>query len=223
MFSTIKRLVPRTVKSKIKKRLSEVLLRRCVRRLTPSRVASDEQLEQLRRIWGNLDWTADVAFLRAVCGVAISADGPILECGSGLTTLLIAIYAGKRGIPTLSLEQDPEWQCKVSKTLRRLNLPGKVEFCPLKEYGDFDWYTLPPDIRTGIGLVICDGPPGSTRGNRVGLLPVCKEFLVPNCVVLLDDAERAEEQSVLRQWVQNGAEVEISSDSEGAHARVVVP
>ncbi len=222
MFSAIKRLVPRSVKSAIKGYVNAALFYRCVKKLSPSVIPSERQLKQLGQAWGN-DWSAGVTYLRAVCEAARSADAPILECGSGLTTVLLAIYAGKRGIPTLSLEHHSGWRSKIQETLRRFNLPGEVAFCPLKEYNGFDWYTLPPSILTGFCLVICDGPPGGTRGNRVGLVPVCKQFLLPNCIVLLDDAERTEEQSALEQWAQTGARVQILPGMDGTYAQVVVP
>lgn len=58
-------------------------------------------------------------------------------------------------------------------------------------------------------LVICDGPPGSIRGGRYGLVPIMKERLKPGCVILLDDAAREQEQTIAGKW-----EAELGASSE---------
>jgi len=70
----------------------------------------------------------------------------------------------------------------------------------LRDYGDFDWYDVDPLELPTFSLVICDGPQGSTRGGRLGLLPVLRERLAPGCSILLDDAARPSEREVLRRW-----------------------
>jgi hypothetical protein len=49
-------------------------------------------------------------------------------------------------------------------------------------------------------LVICDGPPGSTKGGRYGLLPVMGDRLPPGSTILLDDAGRADEAKLIKRW-----------------------
>jgi hypothetical protein len=118
-----------------------------------------------------------------------------------------------------SLEHMPEWQSRVNQTLRSLGLPNRVALAELRSYGEFDWYDLPPDLSSGIGLVICDGPPSITRGGRYGLLPVCMEHFAPNCTILLDDAEREDERAILSAWQSRfGLSVEIKQGTQGAFA-----
>lgn len=143
-------------------------------------------------------WTTDRDYAMAVASEAAAAKGPILECGSGLTTIIAAIYS-RHGV--WSLEHLPHWHRRVTSELRRNGLQGAhVSLTPLRRYDDFDWYSvdrlpLPPSF----ALVICDGPPGETRGGRVGLLPVM-ESRISSAVVLLDDANRPGEAAVLDTW-----------------------
>jgi len=151
-----------------------------------------------------LQWSAELEYLEEICRLAAKTNGSILECGSGLTTVLLALLARKRGITVWSLEHQPEWYDCVRKTLHKYRIEN-VNLClaPLRSYGDFMWYSppmeqMPRDFR----LVVCDGPPGTTRGGRYGLFPVMNERIAWECIVLLDDAERENEAKVLRRWVQ---------------------
>lgn len=72
---------------------------------------------------------------------------------------------------------------------------------PLKDYGDFCWYDAPLEsMPDSFSLVICDGPPGATKGGRYGLVPFMRDRLRSGCVILLDDAEREEERTIAARW-----------------------
>ena len=78
-----------------------VVLRRALGKLrsTPEGQAPGRSvLSRLRTAWGNPSYTASVSYLEAVASRTIGADGPILECGSGLSTLLIAVPAQAQGL-----------------------------------------------------------------------------------------------------------------------------
>jgi len=68
-------------------------------------------------------------------------------------------------------------------------------------------------------LVICDGPPGTTKGGRYGLLPVLDKRLPPGATILLDDAGRPAETELIRRW-ENEAhfKTEIRGDRERGFA-----
>ena len=96
-----------------------------------------------------------VPYLHAVCEVASRASGRILECGSGLTTILLGIFAARRGVAVILLEHIPEWKSRLNEQLSALGLPNRVTTSPLKSYGEFDWYALPSSWPTGISLAGC--------------------------------------------------------------------
>lgn len=152
--------------------------------------------------WGNEAWSPLQEYLAACVRHALVARGPILECGSGLTTLLVGAAAQRAGVSLWSLEHLPAWGETVRRCLTRHRLDSvHLYVTPLKDYAGYSWYAPPlsamPD---NFSLVVCDGPPRSSWGGRYGLLPVMGAKLAPDCIVLLDDAARPEEQAVARRW-----------------------
>ena len=49
-------------------------------------------------------------------------------------------------------------------------------------------------------LLIVDGPPGSTPQSRYPAIPYFRESLADDYAVILDDANRPEEQEILKRW-----------------------
>lgn len=175
--------------------------------------------------WANETMSASEEFLQAVFRHASRSTGPILECGSGLSTLVLGVAARSSGQRVWSLENDPFWASVVRAALARYAITG-VEICeaPLRSYGNFEWYELPHShLARDFALVICDGPQGTTLGGRYGLLPVLGGNLRSGCVILLDDAARAGERQVLSRW---GDEWHVSHEMIGGDkpfARLMVP
>ena len=183
----------------------------------PARVlhSDDPTLRELVYGWGN-DWSAQHAYLAKCVAYALSGTGPILECGSGLSTLLVGAVARTTQREVWTLEHDAAWAGRVSSWLARYQIDS-VRMCvePLTDYGEFAWYTPPLAAMPGrFSLVICDGPPWTTSGGRYGLVPIMRSRLTPGTVILLDDADREEELRSARRWaVELGAPLSI----EGAN------
>src|SRR6187399_1286181 len=79
-------------------------MRRLMREVSPASENFDsELLSDLVNGWGN-SWSARHEFLDACLQHTRKADGPILECGSGLSTLLVGALAQKLGKSVWSLE-----------------------------------------------------------------------------------------------------------------------
>ncbi len=152
--------------------------------------------------WGNESWSAMDEFLVSSLEQALTSNGPTLECGSGLSTILVGAIAKQRGYRHWVLEHKPEWAVKVHLQLDRYGIDSVV-LCtkPLRDYGEFFWYDPPLDtLPEDFPLVLCDGPPGDTVGGRYGLVPVMRKRLTPGCIILLDDADREQEQVIARRW-----------------------
>lgn len=151
--------------------------------------------------WGNELWAAEEDYLAILIAEAEPVSGVIVECGSGLSTLLLAAVAQQTGARLHSLEHNPEWRDRVTDALAEFGLKGAVvHHAPLRDYGGFDWYALPDSLRGGVSLVVCDGPPSDTRGGRYGALPVLAPYMSTRCTVLLDDAKRAPETQIVSRW-----------------------
>jgi hypothetical protein len=63
--------------------------------------------------WGNEAWSARDEYLAGCINHALVSDGPILECGSGLSTLLLGAVAKRRGHSHWVLEHKPDWAKRV--------------------------------------------------------------------------------------------------------------
>jgi hypothetical protein len=156
-------------------------------------------LGRLRWAWANPN-SASVEYLKAVAQAAVSANGPILECGSGLSTVIIGAMAQRSGYPFVALEHSVWWSRNVRWSLKLAGVSSiDYQVKPLRAYKDYDWYD-PETEASGIALVVCDGPPATSRGGRYGLMPLFADRLAPNARVFLDDYERPSEQQVVDRW-----------------------
>jgi hypothetical protein len=152
--------------------------------------------------WGNASWSTDDEYLIASIDELGRTEGPVLECGSGLSTIVLGIIARQMGREVWTLEHDAHWGEKVGKALAERGI-ANVRLCvnPLKNYGDFSWYEPPlDDMPRNFGLVICDGPPGKGHGGRSGFLPVMRDRIAARCTILLDDTIRDAERAIAQRW-----------------------
>ncbi len=168
---------------------------------------SDGEIDQhilhlLQQLWGNQTWAAPPDYVRKMSSLAATSTHSILECGSGLTTLVLGLVTRNTDQSVWALEHHPQWHDRVRTLLNDLEL-DHIHLCstPLISYDQFDWYDAPLDeMPEDFGLVICDGPPGTTRGGRYGMMPVMRARLASGATILMDDIGRSNEQEVVRQW-----------------------
>jgi hypothetical protein len=218
----LKRLAPAPLKRAAKEALQDRKFRNAIKRvadLTSGVVPDRDLLSDLTSGWGNEGFAAQTDYLEEVCKHGAQTNGPILECGSGLTSVMLGLLAGRRGVQTWSLEHVPEWGARVMNMLERFEIPN-VQICsaPLRSFGEFEWYSAPlMEMPNEFQLVICDGPPGATVGGRYGLLPVIGERLPAGSVILLDDASRPGEVAALQRWA-SGTKLQVSSPDANSFA-----
>lgn len=137
----------------------------------------------------------------------------IVEFGSGSSTLVCG-YCMRRneGGEIISIDHDTVFANKTRDDLSRHGLSEwadvRVAALEASAYRDdagrpIEWYdaevvsALPADI----DLVIVDGPPARHKAlARYPALPAIADKLAPGAVLVLDDADRPEEQAVLTRW-----------------------
>jgi hypothetical protein len=225
---TLKKYLPFRVRNTVTRAAQRYSFHHALRRiaaLAPREIPSRDLLEYLRAGWGNEAWSPRAEYLEEVVRWAAMTPGPVLECGSGLTTILLGLFAGRRGIPVWTLEHDVEWYERTLIALRKYRISG-IELClaPLRDHGSFTWYEPPLDyMPVRFQLVVCDGPPKiNTPGDRYGLLPVMREYLCANTVILLDDVNAYSEDAVLSRWlIERPATGKILKD-EGSHSFALI-
>lgn len=171
---------------------------RSIQRVAPRELPDAGMLEVARSAWGNRKWSAESDYLVEVAQRAQAADGPIVECGSGLTTFLLALYAPP-GVSVWALESNRYFYEQVRRVLAREGLANvSLVYSPLQDYGDYEWYGVPTELPNKIGVVVCDGPPGSGKGGRYGAMPILAQRLSESFVFLLDDV--GSESAAVARW-----------------------
>jgi predicted O-methyltransferase YrrM len=153
---------------------------------------------------GYLPWTTGSmrpAGLVEVCNEIVHGDrSRILECGSGVSTVLLArlLHQHERGTLT-SLEHDPHWATLIQDHLRREHLDqiARVVHAPLQS--DPPWYR-PDELPDEIDLLIVDGPPAFAPGHGAARAPALARLddnVVHDATVILDDIDRPGEQQTI--------------------------
>jgi predicted O-methyltransferase YrrM len=201
----IKKFIPQTVRNRLNAEHYRFVFKRAVKEfmLDPEKWSYSGSPVVRDLIWGwhNEGWSVNDEYLVACIHHALHTDGPILECGSGLSTIVLGLVARSREVPMWSLEHIPEWADRVGRNLKRFHIDS-VRLCvrPLKVFPEFSWYDAPLNSMPEFSLIICDGPPAETRGGRYGLLPVMRSKLKPGAMILLDDTLRDHERAVAGRW-----------------------
>lgn len=158
-------------------------------------------------------WALSPAALAHVTGAVAAGRKRVIECGSGLSTLVLARLLSRDGAGHLwSLEHDPVW---AQVTRERLAAEGLGEWttlieAPLRPHplaqpgcGWYEQAALEQLPAEGVELLLVDGPPADTPArsrSRYPALPLLASRLVRDALIVLDDAERPGESWVLERW-----------------------
>ena len=159
----------------------------------------------------------------------VSRDSPkvVVEAGCGASTVILAYCLEKLDNARLySLEHDSEYAARMRATLSEHRLDGVVQIIdsPLKRY-ELDgrsWLSYDLDSMgtiNEIDLLIIDGPPAHCqRQARYPVLPLLRNRLSGNAVVVLDDASRRDERRILAKWQKKFSDFSLETISleEGA-------
>ena len=134
----------------------------------------------------------------------------VVECGSGTSTVLLAMAIREHGLPTrvVALEHDERFRAATQTMLEQHDLTDVVEIrlAPLATTSLSDhptrWYA--ESALAGledIGLLLVDGPPAWTGSDaRYPAVPLLCERLAPSAVVVADDTIRDEDRQVAERW-----------------------
>jgi hypothetical protein len=192
-----------------------------IRRLPKGQPPERELIRKIHAVWGNPDYSASVSYLEAAARHAATTKGPLLECGSGLSTLLLGALGEVNGFDVWTLEHDVEWHRLVALELERHKI-SNVHLClaPLKDFGGgVSWYDSPlREFPQAFSLVICDGPPNwTTPGARYGVVAVIRDRLPRSWNILLDDARAAGKTGTLSRLAEEpGISITTHTHSDGS-------
>lgn len=156
-------------------------------------------------------WAAS-ADLLVLCVQSLIEESPrtLVECGSGVSTLMLALAAEQHDLPTrvVALEHDAQYAQETRQLLARHGMADRAEvrLAPLQPVAlsghDTPWYDAAAlDDLKDIGILLVDGPPGATGPQaRYPALPLLRDRLSPRCLVVMDDLNRAADLEVAKRW-----------------------
>jgi predicted O-methyltransferase YrrM len=167
-------------------------------------------------------WAASPDLLVVLVDLVITErPSLVVECGSGASTLWLALAMRRFGIDgrIIALDHDPVFGGKTRDLLARHDVRdlAEVRDAPLESFSldgeTYSWYARRAwEDLTGIDLLFVDGPPATTGHQaRYPALPLLSGSLSPVATAVLDDLVVPDMQKVLRLWLdaypEFGAEI----------------
>jgi predicted O-methyltransferase YrrM len=130
----------------------------------------------------------------------------IVECGSGVSTLLFARYAKASGATVVTLEHELRYWDRTRRWLKADGLLEYVEMlrAPLVDTAAGPWYAgASKDLPHDIDFALIDGPP-EAKGGRAATLPNLLPHMRPDSpwAVWVDDADRPGEKKAINTWIK---------------------
>lgn len=112
-----------------------------------------EHVRDLCEYWGNGYFSAGHGLVGAWIPAARQATGDILECGSGLTSLVAA--AANPNVTVWALENDPEWGAITKVRAEKFGIKNlKIVHAPIVDR----WYSIPEELPKKFSAAMVDGP-----------------------------------------------------------------
>ncbi len=157
-------------------------------------------------------WAASPDLLMVLVDLVITErPSLVVECGSGASTLWLALAMRRFGIDgrIIALDHDPVFGGKTRDLLARHDVRdlAEVRDAPLESFSldgeTYSWYARRAwEDLTGIDLLFVDGPPATTGHQaRYPALPLLSGSLSPVATAVLDDLVVPDMQKVLRLWL----------------------
>jgi len=202
----VTRLIPAPVRARLKESVRRRAIRHALRPLRSNGTLTPPEIANFARAWGNRGFAPDKDYLAQL--LKLLNRGPVLECGSGGTTLLANELGTLRGYKTFSLEQDAHWAVPAKRALGGSSATT-ILTAPLRSYGGYQWYDVhePGALPMHFALIICDGPYIDRRlGDpafsawRYGVLPWLRDHGRTFDTLLLDDVDDPRAPPVLERW-----------------------
>lgn len=148
-------------------------------------------------------WAASPDFLLSLFEISKkSKPRLVVELGSGVSTLVLAKSGAKK---IVSLDHSPEYGEQTRAMLKNHKVTGvEIRIDELEKYdGGFSWYSRASlKAISKIDLLVIDGPPSSTNPDaRYPAFGFLLPLLSPKAIIILDDANRADERKLADDFV----------------------
>ena len=140
-------------------------------------------------------FSACAEMLSAAYDHALKATRPIIEVGTGLTTLVMGIACLRNGQRVHALEHDLEYFRQMRRSIELWGLrPISLYYAPLKEYPEITpegakqplmWYGDIDDLPKEADLVVIDGPP-RRYGREAGYKLLKRQLMIAKTWIVDD-------------------------------------
>ncbi|MGI9324292.1 MAG: hypothetical protein ACR2PZ_03660 [Pseudomonadales bacterium] len=172
---------------------------------------------------GETSLAADDPFVTTALESANQAEGPVLQCGAGPMTLLLAIVMQRRSQYLWTLEHNTSWAHMLRSILGRYDVrAGQILNAPAEAFGDHIWYVvdvkhLPRDI----ALVVCDGSNVLPNGMR-GVVRRLPNHLSHRCVFLVRNTNRPKDLDFAAKWAKSKSAPFILNDKAEPFVKIAL-
>lgn len=163
------------------------------------------------------------AALQACWEMARKAEGPLLECGSGLSTLVMGLALRGSKHQLYSLENDLDWIERVKVWLDRYGAENvNLLYAPLYPSTSGErWYGVDPEeMCAHFDGVLIDGP-ARTGAKRSVVFDVLGEHIKHARTWIIDDTEDAEESGLLERLQGRAFKREVATSAFFPHEYII--
>ncbi|MCB1685245.1 MAG: hypothetical protein KDI31_12190, partial [Pseudomonadales bacterium] len=170
--------------------------------------------------WGDPLSASDEGYLRSCLAEVSATSGAILQCGAGLSTLVLgAICHGSntKGHQLWCLEHDRHWASTIRSWLTEYRVANThVIHSRAQMFEGYTWYSVDTArLAKTYSLVLCEGVRASPRG-AFGALRRLEGHLASSFVMLARDAGQAADLKLLKSWADaNEAKFVLVDRQEG--------
>jgi hypothetical protein len=184
---------------------------RCMRRLADTDPASVPLgvVAELYAHWGDPLSQGAENYLRSCLTHALRVNGPILQCGASLLTLVLSRVcdmAPHGGKALWCLEHDAHWANTIRSWMTQYRVTSaQVVVSRPHLFDGFVWYAADAGrLPDGIALVLCQGARATPSG-VLGTLTRLQGRLAADCTVLARGVTRADDLQRLNEWARANA------------------
>ena len=181
---------------------------RCMRRLS----FTDDQsvplavMTELFAHWGDPLSQSGESYLRSCLAQAATAQGPIVQCGASLMTLVLGslCHSAPRNERQLwCLEHDVHWANNIRSWLTQYRI-GSAHIITSRAhlFDGYVWYAVDASrLADRVSLVLCDGARATPSG-VLGTLSRLEGRLAHDCTILACHVTRADDLRRLNEWAK---------------------
>ena len=195
---------------------------RAAREISPA-TPPDEVVADICETWGDPTLAAFDGYLRAALLESQKATGHILQCGTDLTTLLLAIQVEHRDVRLWTIESNAHAANVFRSWLTQYELAhAHVIVAPANVKAEGAGYILDATRLPGpFGLVLCDAS-NASPGNARRLLPAIEEKLASNAVALVRNVRRRGDLEHLTDWARDNNASFVVKGKSDPFAKIVM-